>query len=167
MSWTEEKLDALREIVASPERPTAAQIGAMLGVTKNTIIGQCRRNGIKLPNPQFNTMPRDASTKPRRKLNKLTRMMWGDNIPDHIAFSAKPEPPRISATSVGLLALQFFHCRWPTDEVGRDGFAMFCGAPSASGPYCTFHGFKAYRTKDQLRRDAVAHRKMREEQTVS
>lgn len=46
MQWNKENTDKLKTLV--DDKKSARQIGDVLGVTKNSIIGKCRRMGFKL-----------------------------------------------------------------------------------------------------------------------
>lgn len=74
---------------------------------------------------------RKATPLPRRKSKLPTPPMV---LPKVIL------PETASLHPVLLEALRDHHCRAILGEVGRDGFALYCGDPKAEGSsYCAFH----------------------------
>jgi GcrA cell cycle regulator len=43
-------------------------------------------------------------------------------------------------------------CRWPLGDPATAEF-RYCGSPTASGPYCAYHGRLAYQPVQDRRRD--------------
>ncbi|GAB4576320.1 MAG: GcrA family cell cycle regulator [Rhodothalassiaceae bacterium] len=128
MSWTDEKIAALRKLW--DKGLSASQIATEIGdgVTRNAVIGKAHRLGLKArPSPVKETPPQKAEApKARRKATKDKR--------------------------VGLLDLTERMCKWPIGHPGEAEF-HFCGRPSTPGlPYCPEHCAEAYQAQ-QPRRD--------------
>jgi GcrA cell cycle regulator len=59
--------------------------------------------------------------------------------------------------TVDILGLTSMTCRWPIGDEPASVEFRYCGAPKEIGPYCGFHGSKAFtpRGVDKARRDAA------------
>lgn len=110
----------------------ASKIGALMGVTRNAILGLLSRN------PEL----RGGQVRKQRVSPK--------NIAKARAARGKPqaEPfvpevrwvPRSGNATVGrlLAALGYGMCRWPVNDAAKGEPHLFCGAPS-DGSYCPYH----------------------------
>jgi len=125
------------------------QIGAELGVSKNSIIGKARRLGLAprpnpvgvhpghpLPAPRPRPVPLPRMDRPVvvRKLEPQQACALGRRPP----APPPPQPPQPpSAPHAGVE-----QCQYPLND-GRPW--RFCGAPAVPGrPYCAAHAAKAY-----------------------
>lgn len=161
--WSDEQEAKLRELAACDL--SAGRIAIELGVSRGAVIGKMNRLKIPLFHRQgVRCEPRIKQPQKRRARgpDKLTSMMWNNKPPQRLLPFKSEVRTDIASPRVGLLDLQFFHCRWPLDERGPDGFTVFCGAPKCEGSYCKAHARMAYRTLAQLRSDAIAEREARE-----
>ena len=121
------------------------EIADVMGCTRNTIIGKCRRMGLRLKPHKNGTTPKPTgpSTKERNTVEKIlkqkvekiamTRMMNQPVVPEPLPAERQGE--------YTLLELGHNDCRWPS---GDKDFT-FCGMPIQPGfPYCAHHTKKAY-----------------------
>jgi GcrA cell cycle regulator len=53
---------------------------------------------------------------------------------------------------VTIVELKESMCRWPLGDPATPEF-RYCGSPTATGPYCTYHGGLAYQPAQDRRRD--------------
>jgi GcrA cell cycle regulator len=104
MSWAAKDIERLRELCGK-EGLTAEAIGAELGVSRNAVIGKCKRLGIALPRAftpalkqaiiERKTAPRPLSPPPRREplgLPRFPRLVPGAAP---AAVQAPPAPLRL------------------------------------------------------------------------
>ncbi|MEM1021747.1 MAG: GcrA family cell cycle regulator [Sphingomonadales bacterium] len=121
MSWTDERIEALRKLW--DEGLSASQIAEKLGegVTRNAVIGKAHRLGLKSrPSP---VKSEAAAAKP------------------------KPKAPTKASGKVSLLDLTERICKWPIGHPTDDDF-HFCGKPAKPGfPYCDEHCEIAYQAQ--------------------
>ena len=116
--WTEERLVDLTRLWG--EGLSITQIGLVLGVSRNAVVGKVHRMG--LPKRQSPIVKSDKPRVPkdpiqRRRTVPLSLEQWDRNT-----------------------------CSWPTGDPKTDNFS-FCGDQVAPGrPYCTAHCSKAYTT---------------------
>ncbi len=153
-NWTVERVAQLHQLVA--DGLSGGQIGAALGVTRNTIIGKVRRLGLSLLH---------AKTPPKPRVpRKRARLPWQPKI-IHQPFptEATDLPPEPVANPVTLMQLNEHTCRWPVHQDGET--ALFCGAaPLAGTPYCSHHnhiGHQRRYTSAEIQRKLMRQRGMR------
>ena len=115
MSWTDERIELLKNLWDSGQ--SASQIAKELGegVTRNAVIGKAHRLGLKSrPSPVKADKP-EAPAAPKRVEKKEAKKL------------------------VTLLDLTDRMCKWPHGHPGDEDF-HFCGKPSEPGmPYCAAH----------------------------
>jgi GcrA cell cycle regulator len=123
---------------------SGGEIASELGCTRNTVIGYCHRNGIRLQ--------RRPGHKPVRR--KTSPMVAQAAVPSLKPVPA-PEPalaPVVEAMfaapagGMTLMELCNHNCRWPLGGL-RDSAEFFCGAAAdlaAGRPYCLLHSRIAY-----------------------
>ncbi len=181
MEWTEELIARLRALW--DEGHSTAEIGRILGISKNAVVGKAHRLNLPArPSP----IRREASAEPRPR-----RHTRGPTLPPlataTVEGNARPasqspvlplavgtlartaaefgrqatssSTPPAASPSVGTSAPRPYArriaCCWPLGEPGAPGF-HFCGAEAVPGkPYCAAHAQLAYvRLRD--RRDDAA-----------
>lgn len=132
--WTPARTEQLTQL--ANERLTSTQIGRVLGVTRNAVIGRLRRIGVKLLGKPFWQPPEGVTPLPRREATPRLVM----------PAPALPEPPVIAveaplAVGVRLLSAGFYACRYPLwqDVAGPD--YPVCGdrTEAITDPYCSKH----------------------------
>jgi GcrA cell cycle regulator len=170
MSWTGEMVERLRELVTNGARPT--QIAHELGVSRNAVIGQCRRSKIPLrPADKFWTSERkrklekmviggytdveiavELKTTKRAVQDQRGRQQMQRRAMRHRRHAPKQWTPRkpTPALPTGifktktLLELDPEDCRWPFGDPREKNFC-FCAAPRLfDGPYCATHVLLAF-----------------------
>ena len=114
MSWTDERIDELKQLWG--EGLSAQEIGRKLGVTKNAVIGKAHRLGLPArPSPIKRARPA-APAKAKRK-----------------------SPP----TNLGI-RLSGPTCLWPIGDHQEDDFHFCGAPSIPSKPYCQKHYDEAY-----------------------
>jgi len=132
--WTAEIVELI--ISARSEGKTAREIGELLGVTRNAVIGKWAR--LRLPKKK--TGPPKRKAQPKREPKPKT-----------IVVRAVPMPPPVvvrkpaMGVSAAVEALESLDCRWPFGDPHSEDF-HFCGARVRTdkdgmslGPYCAEH----------------------------
>jgi GcrA cell cycle regulator len=142
MSWTEEKVDKLRELWSKGH--TASQIAEMLGdTTRNAVIGKAHRLNLeeRAPSKAVKT-ERKTSNKNQTKIRpSVSRKSKFQSILLDKNFEA--EKP----TSLENLTDQT--CKWPVGHPDEESF-YFCGrTPVDNFPYCKLHVLYAFQPKGQ------------------
>lgn len=123
---------------------SAAQIGAVLKVSRNVIIGKIwrlRRKGVstsehvrpKSTEPRVRT-PRERKPKPLGLLFKQPRPRTA---------LAETVAPVANSKNIKFRQLKNNSCRYVTND-GRPENFLFCGAPKERGPYCEAHALICY-----------------------
>ncbi len=131
MAWTEAQIADLKRLWTAGH--STSQIGTVLGVSKNAVIGKAHR--IKLP-------PRPSPIRHSSEPKKPKPAPFPKRVPKiqrRLIF--KPTRPRNGAPS----------CLWPIGDPGDADF-HFCGGETVTGrPYCPEHCARAYlpRTRDK------------------
>ena len=176
MSWTDERVEQLRQLWTDGK--SASQIAALLGhgLTRNAIIGKVHRLGLagraKAPasaparprpsSPQSGAhrpaAPRAASAVPRAvrgatalKIAPLTETEAEPEIHESVVV-----PMSLRVTIVELREAM---CRWPLGDPTCQDF-RYCGSPVAKGPYCAHHGRLAYQPVQDRRRERDRQRRL-------
>ncbi len=124
MAWTEAQIADLKRLWTAGH--STSQIGTVLGVSKNAVIGKAHR--IKLP-------PRPSPIRHSSEPKKPKPARFPKRVPKiqrRLVF--KPTRARNGAPS----------CLWPTGDPGDADF-HFCGGKTVPGrPYCLEHCAPAY-----------------------
>jgi GcrA cell cycle regulator len=117
-TWTPERVAAVTRLWN--EGLTTAEIGRMIGVSKNAVVGKAHR--LQLP-ARPSPIKRGKSVRPKHTVA--------------VPRPAKPRP--VQQFTVGNAA-----CKWPIGHPDEPGF-HFCGERAlVSKPYCQNHYEKAY-----------------------
>ncbi len=179
MSWTEERVELLRQLWLDGQ--SASQISAALGagLTRNAVIGKVHRLGLagraKAPAAQPNATAAaapKAHAAPRRANGATARpataavmappAMVRGNIALAVNAEAAPEAQPVRneeevviplSLRVTIVDLEQSMCRWPLGDPTSPDF-RYCGSPSnGTTPYCRPHGALAYQPAQDRRRD--------------
>ena len=114
--WTEERLEALKELWA--QGLSITQIGLKLGLSRNAVVGKVHRMGLpkrQSPIVRSNKPKAPRAPIPRRRTVPLTLEQWDRN-----------------------------RCSWPIGDPKSADFS-FCGEAAEPGrPYCAAHCKLAY-----------------------
>jgi GcrA cell cycle regulator len=140
MSWNIENVDRLRELW-DQGLPTA-QIGKLLGFTKNAVVGKAHRIGLeRRPSPIRRTAVKPDRKKARSpvmpKLNfETSKEITNIPIKELSTFQPVVKNPFTNTTKRG--------CEWPEGHPDESGF-HFCGKERFEDkPYCLDHCAVAY-----------------------
>ena len=172
MNWTDDMIALLKEKWGTGL--TTAEIGALLGVSKNSVIGKAHRLGLakRLPG----NLPEGSPLPKRRERAPKKGTVWAGLRQDGAAAAAaagavngdggrvvplrrpvvKEAPAvkaevvkggvatRVTAPAPAPVSAGVLKCQWPMGD--RDGGDFhFCGEVVEEGrPYCTRHCKKAY-----------------------
>ena len=166
MSWTDERVELLRQLWLDGK--SASQISAQLGhgVTRNAVIGKVHRLGLagRAKAPSSAASPKRAASAPRMSprpaSNGARTAVRGATA---LAIAAEPmldtrpvfqEDDVVVPMSlrVTIIDLKEAMCRWPLGDPTSSEF-RYCGSPAASGPYCAHHGKLAYQPVQDRRRE--------------
>ena len=168
MAWTDEVVEQLKQHWIDGK--SASQIASLLGngVTRNAVIGKVHRLGLA---GRAKT-PSASVARPRRVAPPHTHRIAGPRLSSHApritrgatALALAPEllseldQPEFESVvvpmslRVTIVELKELMCRWPLGDPATSEF-RYCGSPSASGPYCAYHGGLAYQPAQERRRD--------------
>lgn len=153
--WTAERVEMLKAHHAGGL--SASQSAAILGVTRNSVIGKWARLG--LPKRRKEAPPKPPKVRPGRIFSTICHQPIG--AVSKLARTAQPEKQfdsKLSADDIPRQQRRSFdrleerHCRWPYGDPGKPDF-FYCGAvrkdphiPIGAGgvPYCAGHCQTAY-----------------------
>ena len=141
MSWTEEKINILKELWGTGK--TASQIAEIIGgLSRNAVIGKAHRLNLSSKiktrnvsqNQSFQNLTEADNTKQRRgKRSKFQSLI--------IEKDFEPENPK------KLEELDENSCKWPIGHPEEENF-YFCGRSSLKDfSYCKLHLLYAYQPK--------------------
>jgi GcrA cell cycle regulator len=131
------------------EGKTASQIGAVLGRTRNAIIGKSHReNLVTRMTPERAGGPKPRPRKPRPSRAKSPRLRSPRPQPRFkvIESPRRPRSTMPAHPTIGkpLMALEDNDCRWPYSDPDKPNF-HFCGLRTHPGSsYCEAHTANAY-----------------------
>lgn len=135
MSWTDEQIIRLRELW--DEGKSTGEIGKILGVSKNAVVGKAHR--LVLP-ARPSPIKRSAEEEQGEEVNERGRK------PVKKAAPAKPKSPKKDKNKKGvtLMELTSHSCRWPVGDPKDEDF-HFCGEEAELGKtYCAKHIAEAF-----------------------
>jgi GcrA cell cycle regulator len=143
MSWTEEKVQKLRELWTKGN--TASEIAGLLGdTTRNAVIGKAHRLNLeerapsKAKSSSEKKQTSNAQTKPRGSVSRKSKF-------NSILLDKNFEPENPTA----LENLTDQTCKWPTGHPDEEIF-YFCGRkPVDAFPYCKLHVLYAFQPRGQ------------------
>jgi GcrA cell cycle regulator len=169
MAWTDEIVEQLKQHWIDGK--SASQIAGLLGngVTRNAVIGKVHRLGLagrdktpsaSIPRPRrMAPPPVHRVAGPRLSSSQAPRMIRGATAfalaPETLAELEQPEFESVvlpMSLRVTIVELKESMCRWPLGDPATSEF-RYCGSPTASGPYCAYHGGLAYQPAQDRRRD--------------
>lgn len=140
--WPEDRVSELEKWVATGA--TATMIGQHMRCTRNTILAQCHRRGLKLenrpgPKPGAATTHVPKAAKVKAEPAPVSRTMSTFNPPSGgvIVRARAPRPEIITDPTASLVDLHTRNCHWPIGDPSEPGFG-FCGRP-ATRIYCADH----------------------------
>ena len=172
MSWTDERVELLRQLWLDGK--SASQISGQLGhgVTRNAVIGKVHRLGLagRAKSPSSAASPPRAASAPRMSprpassgARTAVRGATALALATEPALDTRPvfqEDDVVVPMSlrVSIIDLKEAMCRWPLGDPTSADF-RYCGSPAASGPYCAHHGKLAYQPVQDRRRERERERR--------
>ncbi len=158
--WSADKVTQLRGLWM--EGHSAKQIGRMMQITKNSVIGKVHRlllpaRASPLKKPASNAgCTTSSATEPRKsfpaalpvKVRKTIMALPVTPPAKIVADAASAIPPAIPPVATPQRppekTLRSSACQWPSGQPGRPGFRL-CGEPALLGkPYCEAHCCRAF-----------------------
>jgi GcrA cell cycle regulator len=149
MSWTDERIDQLKQLWE--KGLTASQIAEKLagGISRNAVIGKAHRLGLKARPSPVKSGEVAATDTPAIEARPAPVVAA---VP--VADVARPKPaprpvaaPTASSGKTSLLDLSDKICKWPIGHPGDSDF-HFCGKPAQpTFPYCSEHCAVAYQAQ--------------------
>ncbi|MFM8680306.1 MAG: GcrA family cell cycle regulator [Alphaproteobacteria bacterium] len=148
MDWTEDRISELTKLWN--EGLSTAEIGKLLGISKNAVVGKAHRLRLaSRPSPIRRMAIRPATP----RVPRATRNLAMSALPQTAAMTPvrqaaaapaaqlAPARPRVETPA---LQLSNQRCMWPVGHPG-DGDFHFCGERALVGkPYCAGHCAVAY-----------------------
>jgi GcrA cell cycle regulator len=168
MAWTDEIVEQLKQHWMDGK--SASQIAGLLGngLTRNAIIGKVHRLGLAgraktqgsaVVRPRRMAPPPTHRVAAARLSSPAPRIMRGATAlaiaPEELEEIEQPEFESVvvpMSLRVTIIELRESMCRWPLGDPATAEF-RYCGSPTASGPYCAYHGGLAYQPAQERRRD--------------
>jgi len=175
MSWTDERVEQLRQHWT--EGKSASQIAILLGhgLTRNAVIGKVHRLGLAgrakstssaAPRPRAQPQQqahRAAAPRPTHVAQRAVRGATALALAPLTEAEAEPAAYESvvlpMSLRVTIVELKEAMCRWPLGDPASPDF-RYCGSPTAVGPYCAHHGRLAYQPAQDRRRDRDRHRRL-------
>lgn len=153
MTWTDERVAELMRLWEAGR--SASEIGRLLGVSKNSVVGKAHRMKLKarpspikrgtspqVRRPAVASMPKPVAQAPSAPKQAPARPA---------AAAPAPRPARRVARSAGKGP----SCLWPIGDPGDQDF-HFCGEPAVPGkPYCDEHCARAYIVRNRSDSEAA------------
>lgn len=145
MIWKKERVQIVQDL--ADKDLSASQIGKLLDVSRNAVIGLCHRMDIRLSGKTG--APATARKAPTRKaaVKKPKPKLAAKKIRVETVKSPPPSPPPSIPPKLSfplpLFELAEHQCRWP---FGEHPHTLFCGKdriPNSS--YCTQHDRRSKR----------------------
>ena len=135
--WTAEEAEAAISLWKAGIL-SAREIGAVIGKTRNSIIGYMHRYQIERDGPA--PKPKKAFGPPKPRAPRKSRAKGKSAPPPPLPPGEKPAP----AHGIAMIDLREHHCRWPLGK-GLDLPKFYCGQAKLSGrSYCPVHCKLAY-----------------------
>jgi GcrA cell cycle regulator len=173
MSWTDERVELLRQLWLDGR--SASQISAQLGhgVTRNAVIGKVHRLGLagRAKAPSSAASPPRAASAPRMSPRPASSGAPRTAVRGATALALAAEPMLDTrpvfqeddvvvpmSLRVTIIDLKEAMCRWPLGDPTSSDF-RYCGSPAANGPYCAHHGKLAYQPVQDRRRERERERR--------
>jgi len=141
MTWTDERVAELMRLWEAGR--SASEIGRLLGVSKNSVVGKAHRMKLKArPSP----IKRGSTPQVRRvAVAPIARSAaQAPAAPKAVETRVPVQAPAPRPRTVARANGKGPNCLWPIGDPGDQDF-HFCGAPAIPGkPYCDEHCARAY-----------------------
>ncbi len=159
MKWTDEDKETLRRMWEEGVRTKDIAEAIGKGATKNAVIGQAHRLGLKPHANPPNIQRKPPGEKPKRKPSKPSKVEETVMVgPEYLGDVFAPLMPKTKdapvARGVRLVDLRERSCRFPLGDPADKDFA-FCGEETAiDRVYCPCHMRICYVPNSSLRKVA-------------
>jgi len=174
MSWTDERVELLRQLWLDGK--SASQISAAIGggLTRNAVIGKVHRLGLAGRARPSGGQEEGAAAPPRAQAparrvapRAAAPVMMSQPMTQGataLAMSVAVQPMMQAvrleeevvvpmSLRVTIVDLKESMCKWPLGDPTSSDF-RYCGSPAhGTGPYCQHHGKLAYQPAQERRRD--------------
>lgn len=138
--WTPERVEILTTM--ANEGKSASEIGAVVGCSRNAVLGACHRRGMSTRG--IAAAPGRPPRKPKVARNrplKKTRVVERPSGPPVELLAVEGTSLRtvaVETLNVALLDLAAHHCRFPVEIAGEP--MRYCGRPKVTdSSYCHAH----------------------------
>jgi GcrA cell cycle regulator len=140
--WTLEEIEQVRDLAS--EGLSSGQIADKCGVTRNSIIGLCKRNSIQLLG--YGPLRKQTNRPKAEKRPRVQKYFqgWYWPTPRPVAATPPPLPPEPAGPGKPFIELAQHECHWPLGaQLVRS--ELWCGEPTEPNtPYCQHHYLRAY-----------------------
>lgn len=172
MSWTDERVDALRKFWQ--EGLSASQIASRIGgVTRNAVIGKVHRLGLagrattsRMKSHRPRRTPAAQKVRPQRQQQRFAGNPSSPLRDLYKSDSTEPYVSQIEELVIPVAERKYIQtltescCRWPIGDPQEAEF-HFCGKKKVAGlPYCDVHARRAFQPPQARRRDMPSSRTM-------
>jgi len=140
VNWSEDATTSLKSLVA--ENKSGGQIAALLGVSRNAVIGKVHRLGLTLTGQKISTTTRAE----RRRAARAVGIARSKTKDAPLQYAKKSEERRLNeppSRKLPVYELDFINdCRFPTSEEAPH---VHCGQPRLTpgrdhiSVYCEYH----------------------------
>lgn len=148
---SDDKREAILKLWSGPTHYTSAQIGDLLGISKNSVVGivnRARRDGdrraVMRGAPASPLATKTTSYPPKPKLtDKRVRLR-------RKGFEEPPRPVTKKHEAKTVFNIGLLECHYPLDYTTSDGFQIYCGADASEifakrkRSYCVEHHGRMY-----------------------
>jgi len=150
MTWTDERVAELMRLWEAGR--SASEIGRLLGVSKNSVVGKAHRMKLKArPSP----IKRGGTPTVRRTPVAPIVKPAAHAQPAPKPVEARPAAPAPVRRPAARANGKGPNCLWPIGDPGDQDF-HFCGAPAVHGkPYCDEHCARAYIVRNRSDSEAA------------
>lgn len=153
--WTDAQCDQIAGYLVAGH--SASQIGSLMDVSRNAIIGLVSRNpklkeigfarvgnggrekgGLRVAKPIKRRNP------VRKKVRAVPALVAELDLPtERVRFTAEP-----AVAGIPLLMFSPRRCKWPVNDAEPNAGHLFCGEATNGNRYCACHMALAYRSRE-------------------
>lgn len=141
--WTKEEIEIVSQLAG--QGMSAAEIGLIVGRTRNSVIGAAYRNKLQLLAKKEH-IPKERKPRPPRG-NHLRRVFMSTSTPKEPKHETPPPPPPSRESYVPFLERRSGQCKFIVEK--RNETHICCGATATRNGWCDYHASIVYRPPDQ------------------